>query len=399
MAERFDIAIVGGGLSAASCAWALACSELPLSVALLAPDPPPALPAVDFNAPSIALSHRSVRSYEQLNIWGTLAADVAAIERVHVSRQGAFGAVTMDAHSEGWASLGQVVESQRLQFSLWQRLADSSVALLDSVRVEECRVQRTGIELSLTESESSSRRLCAGLVIAADGAQSPLAAQLGMARRHRDYGHSALLCNVIISGLKFGTAWERFTATGSVALLPLSPPDDGAQRMLLVAVVPTAHCEELAALDDSDLGLWLNRVMGARGLCLRRVGSRRHRPLIERISAEQWRPGILLIGDAAHTLHPVAAQGFNLVLRDIMAWVQQLGQAVAVGETPGSAAVLSRYEKSRYADQRWVRSLSAGLHYWLIDQRLPAPLLGAGLAALELTAPLKSRFLRRASGF
>ena len=399
MAEAVDIAVVGGGLSAASCALALARCELPLRVVLVAPGPPPPVPVADFDAPSIALSQGSVDSYVQLGLWPALADTAAAIERVHVSRRGVAGSVLMDARDVGRASLGQVVEHQSLRHGLWQCLLDSPVELLCAAQLESCRPRRDGFELSVSMPGAVSRQLRPGLVIAADGADSPLAAQLGIERRRRDYGHSALLCNIDVSGLPRGTAWERFSGDGAVALLPLAAMAEAVQRMLLVASVPTARCAELAMLDDGGLARWLAQVMAVRELRLHRVGVRRQRPLWGVTAAEQWRPGLLLLGDAAHVLHPVAAQGFNLGLRGVMMWARHLERALAAGELPASAAVLSRYVAGRRADQRWVSALSGALHHGLVVPRLPAALVGVGLAALELAAPLKSRFLARAAGF
>ncbi len=402
MAESVDIAVAGGGLSAASCALALACRELPLRVALLSPGPPPSSPVTDFEASSIALSQGSVLSYTQLGLWPALADDAAAIERVHVSRRGVAGSVLMDARDVGRVALGQVVEHQRLRHGLWQRLVDTPVELLYATQLNTCRPRRGGFELSVAVAGAAERVLRPSLVIVADGADSPLAAQLGIARRRRDYGHSALLCNIAVSGLPSGTAWERFSGDGSVALLPLSPTapmPEAAQRMLLVAAVPTPRCTELAALDDGALEQWLARAMAVRQLRLHRVGTRRQRPLWGASAAEQWRPGLLLLGDAAHVLHPVAAQGFNLALRGVMAWARHLERALGAGEAPASAAVLSHYVDGRCADQRWVSALSGALHHGLVVPRLPAALLGVGLAALDLAAPLKARFLARAAGF
>lgn len=392
----FDVLIIGAGPVGASLALALdghgARVGLVEARPLLEPDGDSGQPSYDDKA--LALSLASVRVLETLGLWRELAGEAAGIRSVHVSQRGLLGRARLTAAEAGEDSLGQVVPARTLGAVLTGALRRSKgVELLCPAHLEGIAPGDAASRVTVTGKDGS-RELSVGLVAGTDGTRSRVAELLGLKRRETEYGHLALAANVTPEQPHGGRAFERFTPEGTVALLPMA-----GQRMGLVWTGREALVEELAALPDGAL---LDRVATALGHRLgrfARIGARKTYPLAgsraERVTARR----AVLLGNAAQTLHPVAAQGFNLGLRDAATLAELVLEAVAADGDAGDEAVLSRYAVMRAPDVRGTRMLTHGLVRLFEPAFAPvAHARGLGLMALDVLPGVKRAFARRAMG-
>lgn len=388
----FDVLIIGAGPVGASLALALAGHGARVGLVEARELKDPGQPSYDDKA--LALSLASVRALGTLGLWPDLAGEAAAIRSVHVSQRGRLGRTRITAEDAGVDYLGQVVPARVLGSVLNEALRRcDGVELLCPAHLENIVPGESGSRVTVTDGEGG-RELAVALVAGADGSGSRVAGLLGLGRRETDYGQLALGANVTPELAHEGRAFERFTPEGTVALLPMA-----AQRMGLVWTGPAARVEQLAGLDDEAL---LERLAGATGYRLgrfRRLGKRKTYPLVASRAERITGPRAVLLGNAAQTLHPVAAQGFNLGLRDAATLAEIVLEAVAAGSDAGSKAVLSRYLARRRPDTRGTRLMTHGLVRLFEPNLAPmAHARGLGLMALDVLPGVKRAFARRALG-
>ena len=351
-----------------------------------------------FDARSTALSYSSRAIYRAMGLWDGLAQWACPIETIHVSNRGRFGSSLLRAGDYQWPALGYVVENAWLgRYLLHALQSEGRVELVTPARVTAAVPAAAGMSLQLDHDGIDT--LQAGLLVVADGAGSALRDSLGVVAGEKPYGQHALVANVAFARNHQGCAYERFTDQGPLALLPLLPADGAPHRAALVWTLPQPSaaryrdCEEpefLAALQDR-FGYRLGR--------LTQVGERFSYPLSLLQSEEQVRQGVVIMGNAAHALHPVAGQGFNLALRDVAALAETLAGAAAAGRAPGELAVLQDYERRQRADQALTIQMSDLLPQLFMRSD---PILGMtrdmALSGLDVLAPLKRQFVRQAAG-
>lgn len=356
--------------------------------AVLAADSLPDTPSYDARSTALALG--SAELLDALGAWRTLAPFAAPIRHIQVSHAGHFGAARLDAAGEGVAALGFVAENRHLGHALLQALRAARVELRAPARIETLARHGDGWSATLDDGTL----LSADLLVVADGVQSATREVLGINVREHDYAAVALVCNATPRQPHGDVAFERFTADGALAMLPLAQ-----QRCAIVWSLPRARARALLAADDAAFAAELSQAAGNRLGGFTRVGARASYPLAKVVAAEQAVPGAVLLGNAAHLLHPVAGQGFNLTLRDAATLAATLADAGAAGEPVGSLAVLQRYVAQRRRDQQLTTGLSHGLPL-LFTQQNPVAVLArdAGLLAFDLFAPLKREFARQAMG-
>ncbi|QTF94289.1 2-octaprenyl-6-methoxyphenyl hydroxylase [Halomonas sp. BM-2019] len=398
--RRVDIAIVGGGLVGAS----LACALVPLierhglSVAVIEAAPllemteAPFQPSFDARASAIAQG--SASHFADMGLWAAMAEHAAPIRRIHISERGRFGATRLACEELGVEALGHVIPNAWMGRVLHRRLGELPIAWHCPARVEGIVPTPGGHRLALCDGE----RLAAGLTVLADGGRSGLKERLGIESDAHPYDQVALIASVELSRPHGGVAWERFTPEGPIALLPL-----GGQAMELVWTHPLGTESRRLALGDGDFLAELQRAFGDRAGRFRRVGSRHAYPLSLVTARETTRPGLAVLGNAAHALHPVAGQGFNLALRGVIDLVAALEAGLEAGrergEAPGSPAVLADFEARRHADRHNVIRFSDGLvRLFGIDSVLLSHARAAGLIGLNLAGPLRRGLARRAMG-
>ncbi len=387
-----DVIIVGGGMVGASLALALA--DSPLRLMLVEAVSPRAAEQPSYDDRSTALAPTSRRLLQALGCWDAIAAGAAPITSIHVSDQGRFGMARLDARGEGLDALGHVVPNRVLGQALQSRLA------VQGNLQQRCPARVTGLEeagdrVQVTiDGEQGVDRVAARLVVAADGTRSPLREQLGLAVRETDYGQVAIIANVTSERDHDGRAFERFTHEGPLALLPLP-----GGHLSLVWTVSRLRARQLMALNDQDFLQALQQVFGYRLGRLLRVGQRAEYPLNLVRSAARRKGRSVIVGNAAHTLHPVAGQGFNLALRDAAELAEHLHQAALGGGDPGAPDVLDAYLRAREPDYRRVVGFTDGL-VRLFSNRLPGLTLGRNLAlsALSLMPELRRGLMRQGMG-
>ncbi|WP_210397152.1 2-octaprenyl-6-methoxyphenyl hydroxylase [Motiliproteus sediminis] len=406
MTARYDIAIAGGGMVGASLALALAKASLtqPLRIALFEAFPLPRIDQVplppSYDARSTALSYGSARLFEQLGIWAHLAGAVAAIERIEVSDRGHFGVTRLDAASEGMPALGYVVENRALGRTLLEAVAEQdNIELLCPAEVVSARMTSDGMKLRVSDEADQLSDCLASLLVVADGGRSGLCAQLQIDQQQTPYEQCALIANLTLDRSHQGCAYERFTADGPMALLPLSDDAEGQPRAALVWSVPLEQADELCGWDDDRFLAEFQRRFGYRAGCALRIGERHSYPLSLVRAREQARRGTVVLGNAAHTLHPIAGQGFNLALRGALALADRVvAQRNAAGALD-DLAMLQAYVDGQRADQRKTIGFS-DLTTRLFSNARP-PLVVArnlGLLGLDLIPALKQSFGRSAMG-
>lgn len=386
---RVDVAIIGGGLVGASLALALQgeARKRGWRIALIEPFAPGDGYQPSYDARSTALSYGSRLIYEGLGLWPAIAEQATAIERIHVSDRGRFAAARLSADQENVPALGYVVENAWLGHCLWQALDAEVIHWRCPAQVERMEPTAEGYRLTLDDETL----IDCSLAILADGGRSSLREQLGIAVHQRPYDQTALIANITPSQAHGGEAFERFTESGPLALLPLSD-----NRCALVWTHPSREVERLLKLDERAFLAELQQAFGYRLGALRQVGARVPYPLVLIEAAEQVRANLVVLGNAAHSLHPIAGQGFNLSMRD----VQALAQALAASDTPpGELATLRSYLAAQQRDQQWtigfsdqVTRLFSQPGRWVAHGR------NLGLLGLDLLPPARQWFARQAMG-
>lgn len=403
--NEYDIVVAGGGMVGISLALELG-ARLPDATRILLVEGF-ALPArvqraapayhPSFDARSTALSYGSRLIYEAMGVWNDLAPGLCPIETIHVSSRGHFGSAVLAARDYDWPALGYVVENAQMGAALVQALhRQDRVTLLSPARVTGAELGAAAVELTLEHEQT--QRVRTQLVVVADGAESGLRDLLGVAVAMRPYEQHALIANVATARPHGGCAFERFTDEGPLALLPLNDID-GRHRSALVWTLPPGRAEELVAAPEDAFLAALQDRFGYRLGRLRAVGERHCYPLALVRSEEQVRQGLVVMGNAAHALHPVAGQGFNLALRDVASLARALADGIAAGRAPGDLGALRAYQQAQQRDQERTIDFS---------DRVPGlfmqadPVLGLGrdlaLAGLDVMPRLKREFVRFAAG-
>jgi 2-octaprenyl-6-methoxyphenol hydroxylase len=404
---EFDIAIVGGGLAGASLAAAL--RELPLSVALIEAFAPDSLAQPSFDERTTALGNASRRVFEALDLWPRLAAEAAPITAIHVSDAGRYGFARLDARELAQEALGYVVPNRVLGRELWGLLAAAPrVAAFMPARLTALRVGADAAQLEV-EQQGTIRTLHARLVVAADGAQSMVRGVAGLGASVADYAQVAVVAALRTDQPNDGIAYERFTAAGPMALLPLRTAAGGdagsassgrgnaGWRTLVWAARPD-DAQRLLQLPVAQFLAEWQQAFGWRAGRAVQLGARGRYPLALTRSQGTVAPRIVLLGNAAQSLHPVAGQGFNLALRDVAELAEVLAEDVQ-GD-PGAAVLLADYAARRAQDRSGVITFTDTLvRVFGSTHPAAAAARDAGLLLFDLLPPAKRALARVSLGF
>ncbi len=384
-----SLAIIGGGLVGASLALALqdGARERGWRIHLIEPFEPGHDYQPSYDARSTALSYGTRLIYQRLGLWERIAERAEPILRIHVSERGSFGAARLDCTREGVEALGYVVENAWIGHCLWQALDDQVVVRHCPAEVERLEPRTTGYRLSFTDGQ----QLECDLTVLADGGRSGLREQLGIQVSRRPYGQTALIANITPGKPHGGLAFERFTEHGPMALLPLQN-----DRCALVWTRSQADAARLAQAHEAVFLGELQEAFGYRLGALQQVGARHLYPLTLIEAEEQVRSGLVVLGNAAHSLHPIAGQGYNLSLRD----VEALSVALLCSDAAlGDLAVLQEYARRQRFDQRVTVGFSDQVTRLFGDSgRLVAAGRNLGLLGLDLMPAAKRWFARQAMG-
>lgn len=388
MSERVDVLIVGGGLVGASLAIAL--QRIGRSACLLEASAGAELPAV-FDQRNLSFAAATVNALTALGVMQKLGSAPGPITRIHVSRAGDFGRVQLAAADYGRPWFGQVVVARDFGNALEGRLQE----LPGLVRRRPARFLGLGEVVDghrqvRVQDDDGEHTLMARLVVGADGTASGVRAALGIGTEDHDFQQTLFVARVRSQRAPDGTAWERLTDTGPTALLPR-----GDRHFGVVHGVARDDADAVMALDDAA---WLARLQAAVGWRAGRLlasGPRAAYPLRQVLSAALVGERAVLLGNAAQTIHPLGAQGFNLGLRDALT----LAEVLEDGGDAGSDALLQSYAQRRAEDRAQTIAFSGGLaRLTSNDAPLMRPLRSLGLLATQATS-LQSLLVGGAMGF
>lgn len=385
-----DVAVAGGGMIGAACALALARGGF--AVALLEAREPARWNARDpEDLRVIALAPSSARLLDRLGVWRDIAAArVSPFRRMHVWDAASGAEVSFDAGREGRAQLGWIVENKLVASTLWQALDGAGARRLCPAQVVSFARRDERVVLELEHGEPVS----AALLVIADGAGSKLRESIGISVHGRDYHQRAVVAHVATERSHGQTAWQRFTEGGPIAMLPLA---DG--RSSIVWSVPDARAQEVLALDDAGfcgaVGLATDFRLGRITATTPRASFPLRLQVAERLAADRC----VLLGDAAHAVHPLAGQGANLGLRDVAELVAVLAKARDAGRDIAAAHMLQRYARRRrsaatldaYAFDAIERVFAWHAPAWTTTR-------GLGMRAVEASGPLKRALAAHAAG-
>jgi len=399
--SNYDIVIVGGGMVGISLALLLR-AQRPWKILLVeaqelavSDSPVSGAYSSSFDARSTALSWSSRNIYQSIAVWPQLKRHLAAIAQIHVSDRGHAGLTRIDAADANVDALGYVVENQWLGSVLLNQLAETDIQLLGSAGVETIVPLAAGMCLGVQQSDQDLQTIDAKLVVIADGAGSSTSKKLGIQSQSSTYGQTGIIANISLEKPHGGVAYERFTDQGPMALLPLTD-FKGRPRSALVWTQPSEMAESLMAADEQSFLEQLQTRFGYRLGRFKQLGERVAYPLALTTATEQMRRHLVVMGNAAHSLHPVAGQGFNLSLRDAATLANSLAQA---GEAIGDLAVLQQYQQQQAADQRNTVLFSDSLpKLFGLSSSVIALGRNSGLLAMDLIPSLRNSFARFGMG-
>lgn len=388
-----SVIIAGGGMAGATLALTLShLTNGALPVHLVEASNPAAVSHPGFDARAIALAHGTTQQLARTGIWQAIADRATPIHTVHVSDRGHAGFVTLDAQEYHIQALGQVVElhdvGQRL-FALLRKAP--GVTLHCPARVAQFDRDPQRVHVTLDTGET----LSASLLVAADGARSALGAQSGITRHEQDYHQVAVIANVTTAVPHRGRAFERFTEHGPLALLPMS-----GNRCSLVWCHPRDQQQAVLDWSDDRFCHELQRAFGWRLGRIVHAGVRNAYPLALSQADSTISHRVALVGNAAQTLHPIAGQGFNLGLRDVISLAENLADAFNDDPDCGRYTVLQAWQQQRQADKAATIGMTDGLVHLFANRW--APLVAGrnlGLMAMELITPARNVLARRTLGW
>ncbi|MDX5387478.1 MAG: UbiH/UbiF/VisC/COQ6 family ubiquinone biosynthesis hydroxylase [Marinobacter sp.] len=397
--QPMDILIVGGGMIGSALAlglcrqgWQVGLIEGATAAELVAPAAP-ATDVSDFEPRVSAISLASQRLLDELGAWRRVQdSRHCGYRQMTVWDGDGTGRIHFDAAELHASSLGTIVENRNIVRALFEELAASDVTLFDGVRVKTWH-GRDGVELE------DGRRLNARLVVGADGALSRLRQWSGLATREWDYDQQAIVCTVRTRQSHRYTAWQRFSPTGPLAFLPLLNEAGDDHFCSIVWSQDTLEAKRLMALDTEAfrqaLGVAIEQQLGE----VLEVSGRFAFPLRQRHAKDYVTDGLALVGDAAHTIHPLAGQGANLGYGDVRALLEELARAKARNLAPDDALVLARYQRRRKGENLTMMAAMEGFKQLFARDDLPVRWLrNTGMRWFEMLAPLKKQIAARAMG-
>lgn len=345
-----------------------------------------------FDARAIALAHGTCQYLAKIGVWSAFADCVTPINHVHVSDRGHAGFVNINAKDYHIGALGNVIELHEAGARLFSLLRKApGVTLHCPAKVERVHREQDSVSVMLDNGETVS----GALLIAADGSHSAIGKACNMQWQQDDYGQVAIIANVKTAIDPKGQAFERFTEFGPLALLPMS---EG--RSSLVWCHHQEHAESISGWDDATFIDKLQTAFGWRLGKIEMAGKRHCYPLVLRKALNPVSHRVVLIGNAAQTLHPIAGQGFNLGIRDVMQLAQIVVKAHADQQDIGRYSLLSQYQQARAIDRDKTVTMTDGLVRVFANRCIPL-IVGRnlGLMAMEMLPPVRDILARQTLGW
>lgn len=412
----FDVIISGGGLSGSLMALSLADLKKPdgslLSIAIVETTNVAVSSATNtennqldtlFDDRVLALSHGSAAYLNKMGVWQHVLKDACAIEKIDISDRGHYGKARIEAQDYGVSALGHVIDMALLgQAQLTELANKSNVYWFSPDKIVDINWRPNQID-TVEVKLGSGQGLTTQLLLGCDGANSPCRQLAGINTSKSDYQQVALIANVATKKPHNNKAYERFTEYGPLAMLPLSTlraDSNGENRCALVWTMTPEQSVAIMALNNEDFSQQLELAFGSWLGAISYVGKRDVYPLVLVQAAQQTYHRMALIGNASHTIHPIAGQGFNLGLRDVQQMAKQIEQALVNENDIGSFALLNEYGQKRQQDQNQVINLTDSL-VTLFANDFPPLVAGRniGLKVMNYVTPLKKALVTKLMGY
>ena len=386
----YDVLIIGGGMVGSALACALGDTSLKVAVLDRAPAPPP---GDEYDLRVSAMTLASQAFFENVGVWeGMTRRRVSPVREMQIWDAGGNGSIHFDAAEIGEACLAWIIENSVIQTALVERLHQfTNVHYLCPVDIADIALADDGANVTLQDG----RRLRARLLVGADGADSAVRRAAGIETQSLNLNQKGIVATVTTEKPHGQTARQRFLVTGPLAFLPLDEP----HSCSIVWSADTARADQLLALDNAAFMAELQQAFGEPLGKVQTIGPRAGFPLALSHAKAYAAAHVALVGDAAHTVHPLAGQGVNLGFLDAAALAEVLQDAVARQKDIGAHPVLRRYERWRKGDNLAMISITGGFRY-LFGNDLPgvSQLRNLGLDLTNTVTPMKNFIMRRASG-
>ena len=393
--SHYDIVVAGGGMIGTCLALALA--PLGLRIAVVEAVARKASAQPSFDDRSTALSRSTQRMFEAMGLWNEIVAASTPIRSIHVSDQGRFGFSHIDAEEQGVEALGYVVINRVLGSVLQSALRTlNGVDVICPARIVDLELAPEEARAGVEPGEGERKTLHCKLLVAADGANSSVREMMGISVQKREYGQRAVIGNLLPENKLDNRAFERFTPQGPLAVLPVANDRAG-----FIWAVSEHDAERVLALDDETFLRELQEEFGYRLGAFSRAGKRASYPLTLSKALRLTATRSVLIGNAAHGLHPVSAQGFNLGMRDVAALCDCIAdsRADSDGIDPGDEELLQRYANWRRSDQNKLVRFTDGLVRLFGSRRRPfRALRNLGMLGFDLVPGVRSVFAKHTMG-
>ena len=399
--KHYDVIIIGAGIAGSALAASL--SGHGLSIALIEAQPTGVGTGADdqgvlgFDARVSALTPNSRELLEKIKVWpGIYQQRMCSYQHMTVWDGDGTAVLEFDADELNVEALGYIAENRVIVSALLDRVrACGDVTFFNPMRLERCSAPESGaVEVGLGNGEE----LTTDLLVAADGALSRVREMLEFETREWDYGHGAIVATVQLEKPHQSTAWQRFLSSGPLAFLPL-PDVDGEHYCSIVWSLDEDLVDPLLELDDRDFCQRLQEAFEGRLGVVKACSKRFAFPLRQRHAVEYVRSGVALVGDAAHTIHPLAGQGVNLGLQDVAVLAQEVLSAHEKGVKCGQLEILKRYQRRRLGENLAMMAAMDGFKRLFAHSSLPIRWLrNAGMRSVGSFAPIKRQLMRHAMG-
>ena len=390
MKSNYDILIVGGGMVGSLLACALGGADF--KVAVLEHKPPTAPPADGFDQRVSAITLASVAIFQAVGAWESMQARAAPVREMRIVDATGSGTIHFDAAEIGEPCLAYIIENSVIKTALVERLQRfTNIHWVSPAEIADFDIKHAGSTVTLADG----RALGARLIVGADGADSATRRAAGIDTQRLRLDQKGIVATIRTERPHADTARQRFLPTGPLAFLPLAEP----HTCSIVWSADNALADALLALDDATFTARLQETFGDGLGKIESLGPRAAFPLALSHARHYTADGLALIGDAAHTVHPLAGQGVNLGFLDAAALAEVLLEARAKKRDIGAHAALRRYERWRKADNLSMVAVTGGFKY-LFGNDLPIvrDLRNLGLDLTDRATPIKNRIIRRAAG-
>jgi len=365
---KYDVVIIGGGTVGASFACALGGSALRCCVVesvQLANQK-----ESSYDDRGITLSQSSKNILTNLSIWDRLSTNVCPIKQIHVTDQGQFGVVRLKAEDVGLNELGYVVTARDLGAAIYEQLKSfDNIDLICPAKLNHFEIKNNSVTVQIKQA-GEVREIEADLLVAADGSDSDIRKTLDIETKYEDYQQTAIVANVTTQKSNFNVAFERFTQHGPIALLPKA-----SHQSVLVFTVRANEAEEYKNMSDAEFICCVEAEFGRRLGKLKKLGQRSTYPIMYIEAREQYKQNLVLLGNAAHSIHPNAAQGFNLGLRDAVGLAEILIDGFVQDGDISDIELLIHYSQQRHPDQKRIIGFTRQLATLFYTSFLPKRLL------------------------